>query len=435
MLTLRPYQISLVDDIRQALRKNRRVLAVMPPGAGKTTCFADIAHRAAANQKRVLILAHRRELVWQAQARLGTSSHAIEVHSIQSVLRAYKGTPDLVIIDEAHHTAARSWRVVAEKWPVPIVGFTATPQRLDGKGLSDVFDAMVIGPTVADLTAGGFLSRYRLFCPPGRADLGGIKKRAGDYARDQLAERVDQRRIMAAAVRNWKLYGGGRSTIGFCVSLAHADHVRDLFIEAGISAATVDGGMSNTKRDEVLEDFRACRIRVLLSVDLISEGFDVPACDCVLLMRPTASLGLYLQQVGRALRPSDQDAVILDCCGNAEVHGLPDDIREWSLQGIAKERKGQVESIPIRVCPSCYGVHRPRPVCPYCGHVHAVERQIPVEEDVTLIERTQEIRRKRQEVGAARTLEALQNIARQRGYKPGWCEQVMKSRMLKRVTA
>lgn len=435
MPILRSYQIKLIDDIRQKLKKNQRILAVMPTGAGKTVCFVDIAHRAAANQKRVLILAHRRELVWQARARLSASSHRIEVHSIQGVLRAYKGVPDLIIIDEAHHATAHSWQVVAEKWPVPIIGFTATPQRLDGKGLGSVFDAMVIGPATTDLIASGDLSRYRLFCPPGRADLGGIKKRAGDYARDQLAERVDQRRVVAAAVKNWKLYGGGRSTIGFCVSLAHANHVRDLFIEAGVPAATVDGGMSDTKRDEVLEDFRSQRIKILLSVDLISEGFDVPACDCVLLMRPTASLGLYLQQIGRALRPSNQDAVILDCCGNAEMHGLPDDNREWSLQDIKKERKGQVESIPIRVCPGCYGVHHPRPICPYCGHAHIAERLIPVETDLALVERTQEIKRKRQEVSAARTLEELQDIAKQRGYKPGWCGQVLKSRMLRHVTA
>jgi len=177
-----------------------------------------------------------------------------------------------------------------------------------------------------------------------------------------------------------------------------------------------------------MKAFRDGAIRVLLSVDLISEGFDVPACDCVLLMRPTASLSLYLQQVGRALRPSDQHAVILDCCGNAEVHGLPDMDREWSLEGTSKERKGLVPNIAVRVCPVCYGVHKPAPVCPYCGHIHAVDRAVPVEEDVLLIDRTEELKQKRAEVGRARNRDALLKIAADRGYKPGWVDRVIASR-------
>ena len=434
MADLRPYQQQLVADVRLALREHQRVLAVAPTGAGKTQCFCDIAHRAAANGRRVLILVHRRELLWQARARLGACSNLIEVHSIQTVRGHYRHRPDLLIVDEAHHCTARTWRLVLDMWPVPTVGFSATPQRLDGKGLGDLFGGMVQGPAVAELMAAGYLSPYRLFCPPGRADMSGIKKRGGDFAKNELAERVDQRRVMASAVKNWRLYAGNRRTIGFCVSLAHADHVRAMFAEAGVAAATVDGSMSRADRDGVLSAFRDGRVRVLLSVDLISEGFDVPACDCVLLMRPTASLGLYLQQVGRALRPSQRDAVILDCCGNAETHGLPDDPRDWSLEGAAKERKGQVQALPVRVCGRCFGVHRPAPVCPYCGNVHAVEAKVPVEQDVVLVDRTEELRQKRAEVGRARNREDLEAIAKQRGYKPGWVSRVLESRTLRRVT-
>lgn len=425
---LRPYQQQLVADLRLALRQHQRVLAVAPTGSGKTQCFSDIAHRAATGGRRVLILVHRRELLWQARARLGACSPLIEVHSIQAVRNRYLHHPDLLIVDEAHHCTARTWRAVLDAWPVPTLGFSATPQRLDGKGLGDLFGVMVQGPTVADLMTAGYLSPYRLFCPPGKADLAGIKKRGGDYAKDELSERVDQRRVMACAIKNWRLYAGNRRTIGFCVSLAHVDHVRDMFAEAGVAAATIDGSMPASDRDAVLAEFRSGAVRVLLSVDLISEGFDVPACDCVLLMRPTASLGLYLQQVGRALRPSSRDAVILDCVGNAETHGLPDEARDWSLDGIAKERKGQVQTVPIRVCGRCYGVHKPAPVCPYCGNVHAVEVKIPVEQDVVLVDKTEEMRNRRREVGAARRREDLEAIAAARGYKPTWVMHVLKSR-------
>ena len=427
-MELRPYQQQLVGDARSALSLHSRVLTVLPTGGGKTQIFVDIAYRAATKGRRVLILVHRRELMQQARLRLGAGHALIEVHSIQTVVRKYKWKPDLVIVDEAHHVMAKTWREALEALNAPVLGFTATPQRLDGKGLGEQFGAMVLGPNAGDLMQMGFLSGYKLFCPPGRADLSGIKKRGGDYAKNELNERVDTRRVLAAAVKNYKLLGGNRQAIGFCVSISHAEHMCDAFNEAGIPADMVDGSMNAKDRDLTMKAFRDGAIRVLLSVDLISEGFDVPACDCVLLMRPTASLSLYLQQVGRALRPSNQHAVILDCCGNAEVHGLPDMDREWSLEGTSKERKGLVPNIAVRVCPVCYGVHKPAPVCPYCGHIHAVDRAVPVEEDVLLIDRTEELKQKRAEVGRARNRDALLKIAADRGYKPGWVDRVIASR-------
>jgi superfamily II DNA or RNA helicase len=172
---------------------------------------------------------------------------------------------------------------------------------------------------------------------------------------------------------------------------------------------------------------------VLVSVDLISEGFDVPACDCAILLRPTASLSVYLQQVGRALRPSDREAVILDCAGNSQTHGLPCDARPWSLQGIAPKSRSDLRAVAVRICPSCYGVHRPAAVCPFCGHVHAVAREMPKEVQADLVEvdtrrAAAEAKSKRKEVGKARTLEELLQIAKDRGYKPGWAYAVMKSR-------
>ena len=152
----------------------------------------------------------------------------------------------------------------------------------------------------------GFLSPYKIFCPPGQADTKGIRKQGGDYARKALGEACSEQKVIAAAVKNWQLLGGGRQTIGFCVSVAHMNAVQDQFLAAGIKCGTIEGKMAKKDRDAIVGQFRNGDIKILLSVDLISEGFDVPNCDCVLLLRPTHSLGLHLQQVGRALRPSDQ---------------------------------------------------------------------------------------------------------------------------------
>ncbi len=258
---------------------------------------------------------------------------------------------DLVIVDEAHHACARTWKEKLLECP-KVLGFTATPQRLDGGGLDVVFDHMVVGPSTAELIRSGWLSQYRIFAPPGH---------------------------------------------------------------------------------EAVAAFRDGRVKLLLSVDLISEGFDVPACDCVLLLRPTHSLGLYLQQVGRALRPSDQDAIILDAAGNSQRHGTPDESRVWKLHGTKKERAGLVADLPVRVCARCYAVHRPHlRTCPYCGYTHPLDSRIPEERDIILKEKAVHAKQMRREVGRARTVEELEAIAKERGYHPAWVDRVLSSRNIRR---
>lgn len=448
---LRAYQTELINRLRDALGRHRRVLAVMPTGAGKTHTFCTVVQLAAARSKRVLILVHRTELIAQTAARLqemgidhGVMAHnhrsteaAVQVASIQSMLHR-KWAADLVIVDEAHHCGASSWqRVLGAYSEAHIIGWTATPQRLDGKGLDAVFDDMVIGPTIYQLISNGHLSRYRLFAPPTGADLAGLKRRAGDYQIEQVEQRMSTERVLYAAVQNYQKYAEGRRAIAFCTTIKHAELVREAFCSAGIVAAAIDGTLKPGDRADLIGRFRSGNIQVLVSVELISEGFDVPACDCAILLRPTASLSVYLQQVGRALRPSVRDAVILDCAGNSQTHGLPCENREWSLHGAAPKSRSDLRNVAIRVCPSCYAVHRPAPICPFCGHVHAVAREVPaeVQRDLTevdlrkaAIEERAMVKSKRSEVGKARTIEELLRIAQDRGYKPGWAYAVMKAR-------
>ncbi|MEK9630248.1 MAG: DEAD/DEAH box helicase [Synechococcus sp.] len=418
---LRPYQQQLFDRLRTSLRVHDRVLGVLPTGGGKTRIFTEIAKAARAGGHTVQILVHRRELVEQTPDD--------NVTTIQSWT---PGSESLVIVDEAHHSCARTWKEKLLQCP-KVLGFTATPERLDGGGLDVVFDDMVIGADAGELLRLGYLSSYKTFCPPGQADTKGIRKSGGDYARKPLGDACSQQKVVAAAVNNWRLLAGGRQTIGFCVSVAHMESVQDQFVRSGIECASIEGRMSKTQRDNIVGQFRNGEIKVLLSVDLISEGFDVPNCDCVLLLRPTHSLGLHLQQVGRALRPSAQHAVILDCAGNSAIHGTPELPRSWSLQGRTKERKGLVADIPVRVCPQCYGVHRPAlRTCPYCGFNHPLDSRIPEEADIILQELESKKNEMRRAVGRARSVEDLEAIAKERGYKAGWVDAVLRSRSVRR---
>ena len=399
------------------MRQHNRVLGVLPTGGGKTKIFTEIAKSARARGLSVKVLVHRRELVEQTPDP--------EVLTIQSWT---PGGEDLVIVDEAHHACAATWKRKLSQVS-RVLGFTATPERLDGGGLDVVFDHMCVGASAAELLELGYLSKFRVFCPPGQPELRGIRKQGGDYSRRMLANVCSDAPVVATAVKNWKLFAADRQTIGFCVSVAHMAEVEHSFKSAGIPVACIEGRMPRAKRDQAVEDFRCGRIRVLLSVDLISEGFDVPDCNCVLLLRPTQSLGLHLQQVGRALRPSDQPAIVLDCAGNSATHGMPDQPRTWSLQGRTKEREGLVASLPVRVCPQCYGVHKPHlRTCPYCSFLHPLDSRIPAEADCILKEVQAKRKESRREVGRARSVEDLERIARERGYSMRWVDHVLRSR-------
>lgn len=454
-MSLRQYQLDLIDAIRAELPHHRRVLAVLPTGAGKTHTFCTIAQRSAVKNNNVLILVHRAELLEQTSKRLAAMgvehgiiapkhpvTHAqVQVASIYAVARRLKQfpwSPNLIIVDEAHHCIARSWQQVMDGYEHAfIIGWTATPARLDGRGLTAAFDQLIEGPAIRRLIECGYLSRYQLYAPPSKIDRSSLKKRGGDYRTEEIEPMVTRPDVLFAAVANYQQYAAGKRAIAFCSSIRHAEKVRDSFLKAGIPAASIDGTLTSDIRLDRIDKFKSGEIQILVSVDLVSEGFDVPGCDCVILLRPTASLAVYLQQVGRALRPSDCEAVILDCCGNALEHGLPCQPREWSLQGKIKSRELGQQAVPIRVCDKCYGVYKPAPACPYCGHLNKPKKDVPTEQAVLLEEvdmrqaaaaEREAKKQKRREVGQARTLEELLKIAKDRGYAPGWAYAVMKSR-------
>lgn len=237
--------------------------------------------------------------------------------------------------------------------------------------------------------------------------------------------------VTGDAISHYRRLAEGQQAIAFCCNVAHAEAVCVAFMDAGIASALLVGNTSD--RDAVVADFAAHRIQVLVTVDVVSEGFDVPAASCAILLRPTQSEGLYLQQVGRVLRPAagKEYAVVLDHVGNVRRHGFPDEERPWSLDHTMRRRRDK-DSVPVKVCPSCFAAMASAAVeCKECGHVFekAEARKLEVVDgELVMLQR----REQRRQQGGARSLEDLRQLAHQRGYRRGWAERVYEARLARR---
>jgi DNA repair protein RadD len=368
---LRPYQEELVVRVRESFGRWRRVLMVLPTGGGKSIIFAYITLHTALKGNRILILAHRSEIVAQISATLSTlgvrhgriqplhsaTDDLVQVGMVQTTSNRIDTLPSpaMIVIDETHHAVSPSYQIIFDRWPkARILGVTATPQRLDGRGLGRLFDTMVLGPTSGELIRAGWLAKYDYLAPPSKVDLSKVHTRAGDYATDELAEQVDQAVITGDALQHWREFAAPRSAIAFCVTVAHAENVARQFSEAGVKAASVDGSMDRQTRRDRIEGIGNGRYDVLTSCALISEGLDVPSVGGIILLQPTKSLSLDLQQIGRGLRPKPDgsDCKIMDHVGNVYRHGLPDALRNWTLDD--KKHKG--EAVAVAQCEVCYRV-------------------------------------------------------------------------------
>jgi superfamily II DNA or RNA helicase len=365
---------------------------------------------------------------------LPTTDHPIQVASVQTLTRRLgqlATAPDLIVIDEAHHATANGWQRALNHWPEALrFGVTATPMRLDGRGLSAAFDRLVLGPSVASLMNAGFLCPARIYAPPVMANLTGLKRRAGDYATDQAAAAMDRPTVTGDAIAHYQRLAAGQRGIAFCCSIAHAEHVAASFNAAGIPAATLLGSTNPLRRDATVGRFAAGQLQVLVTVDVVSEGFDIPAAGCAILLRPTQSLGLYLQQVGRVLRPAPGKAaaIVLDHVGNVHRHGFPDDPRDWSLDDRLRTGKGSGQAAPsVRTCPACFAAFKPAPLCPCCGAACAPPPRVIRQQDGELKQLQREaVKQRTAERRQARTLQELIHVGQARGMKNpvGWAKHV-----------
>lgn len=458
-MQLREYQKKCVEDVRAAYRTGARApLLTAPTGSGKTSMFSCICKGASERGNKVWILVHRQELIDQVsqalsefEVRHGVIAPAfrtenrltVQVASVFSLVRrmASLAPPDLIIIDEAHHAILSStWGKIIAAYPkARLLGVTASPTRLSGEGLGDIFDRLISGPTVQALIDDGWLSTVRVFAPP-TIDVSQVHMQMGDFKKSELGAAVDKPKVTGDAIEHYQKLTPGQRAVVFCVSIEHARNMAAAARGVGLTAVMIDGTMDRELRRGVVNDFKNGHINWLVTVDLVSEGFDCPGIEVGISLRPTQSLGLWLQQCGRCLRtaPGKSTATILDHAGNSLRHGLPTEERAWTLDGAARSNVRQNSGASVRVCPKCFSAQRSgKPSCSGCGHVFAVEPRVVEKESGTLTEITQEqieARRERQKVGRAPTLEALVELGRMRNYKDPrkWAEYVMQGRTMKR---
>ena len=398
----------------------------------------------------VLVLAHRHTLINQHKELLESLDVLTDKVRVESVfteasrLGEHKPTDvDLIIIDEAHLSEAKSYKKVCEYYNCRRVLFTATPARLDGKPLT-LADTLITGITAKTLIGMGAISDYDYYAPDLNIDTDKVDMVAGEYNNGQLSDLMCQTAIYGDILKYYRQLGENRQAIAYCTSVKHSEQTAEMFNENGISAISIDGSMSQKERNKRMDMFRSGKVQILCNCNLISEGVTLPNASVALLLRPTMSLPLFIQQACRVLTPVEgKKAVIIDYVNNVQRHGLPTENHEWSLSKTVEKRKQHNDdgTLSIRQCENCFRCFKTANKCPYCGYEYQVKgRELKAVKDVELkqiqaIEREEQEKKKkyaRMEVGQCRTIEDLQKIAKERGYAQGWVWQMARIKHIMR---
>lgn len=433
-MLLRDYQQDVEQRIYQAWSKGaRNVLTQLATGSGKTVIFTKIISDF---KDYSVTVAHRMELVSQISLSLAKQGirhrliaqkptirnivalHMQEIgnnyvnhqsrHAVAGVDTLLKLDADdpifkktrLLIQDEAHHVLRKNkWGKVAERF-INAIGLypTATPIRADGYGLGryadGVIDEMIIGPPMRHLIKEGYLSDYKLICVKNRIDLSEVSIGAsGDYSPPKLRNAVHKSKIVGDIVQNYLKFADGKLGITFAVDIEAATEITAAYKQAGVNAEVISSKTPDLLRARIMNQFRQKKVMQLVNVDLLGEGVDVPAVEVITLARPTASLSLFFQQFGRALRPAPgkQYAIVIDHVDNWVRHGLPDKPRMWSLDRRERRSKTTIDTVvQVKNClnETCMAVYdRIHKVCPFCGYMNPIQqRSSPEQVDGDLIE-------------------------------------------------
>lgn len=405
-MILRPYQSGAIDRARQSvIAGHRRIVLVAPTGSGKTQVAVGIAQGAIERGNKVLFMAHREELVAQASARLDSVDidHGIimagnkrvrpecqvQVGSVFTLVRRRLPDASVVILDEAHHANAASFKKILETYPEAFhIGLTATPYRLDGQGLGFFYTNLIEVVTISDLILEKLLVSPREFAPSA-PDMTKVHVIAGDFNEAEATAVMMDPVLIGDIVTWWKKLAEGRTTVCFATSVAHSQAIVQSFLDAGVAAAHIDGNTPKEERREVLARLADGRVTIVSNCNILTEGWDLPACSAVILARPTLSKSLYKQMVGRGLRggvDGKDDCIVLDHADNCRRHGLVTDPETYTLDG--REKREKKAEAGVKTCKRCFAiVASDVDVCPECGYEFEQKaRKPPVQKDGELVE-------------------------------------------------
>ena len=444
-ITLRDYQLDLYGKTIDALKNGKsRVLITAPCGSGKSFLFLKMCESAINNNKKVLILVHRKELAEQHRDLL--AEHGMDVPNIRIALffseinrLGQYEKPDFIIADECHWVP-RTLRTVLDYYNCWVIGLTATPCRLTGASMGDVYEVLITGISVKELIARKCLAPYEYYSVP-VADTSELPIQHGEYVMASAERLLMQTAIYGDVIKSYQKFADGARTIIYATSIKHSKSVVKAFCDAGYKAAHIDGSMSKADRKKIMDDFKSGEINIISNVMLIVEGISIPDCECCILLRPTVSTTVYIQSAMRCMRYKEgKIAKIIDCVMNYTKMGFPDDDREWSLEKKLTHRKEFNEdgTLSIRQCENCFRCFQGN-ICPYCKTEHIPKgRELKAIQDVELkqiqaVEKEEQEKQKkldRIEQGMCKSYQELYELAKKRGYKnpSGWAYFIMKGR-------
>lgn len=433
-MKLRPYQEDVYNKTRQSFIQGAQgVCCVLPCRSGKSFIMLQMSIDGS-KKGNVLVLAHRRSLISQHKElfeKFNVDMTNIRIECVFTEVNhlGEHGDVNLIIIDEAHLSEASSYRKICEYYNCKKVLFTATPARLDGKPLT-LADRLVEGISIKELIAMGAVSDFDYYAPDLNLNLDNIDLVAGEYNNEQISDEMRKPAIYGDILKYYRMLGGDRQAIAYCVNVAHSQEVCEMFNKNGISAVHMDAKTPEKEREKILQQFKDNEFKILCNCNLISEGITLPTASVGLLLRPTLSMPLFIQQACRVLTPVEgKKAIIIDFVNNVEKHGLPTEKREWSLSDKLPKRATYDShgNLVIKACQKCYKTYKGSlTACPYCGFSNIpTKKELENKKEIELKKINEEEAQKRKEesykrkndIWQCKTMSELVAYARNKGYK------------------
>ena len=436
-LKLRDYQEELLNGIKRSMiAGNHSIIVQSPPRSGKTVVMAHIAKSATDKNNKVLFFSHRKEIneqVYKTFENNEVNMDLVTIGGVQSLVRKLDklDEPTIILIDEAHHSKASSYKKIIDYFPNAYkLLFTGTPVRLDGSGFDDIADDLILGKSVKWLQEHGRIALFKYYAPL-MIDVAGLKKRAGEFTKQSVDETM-KTVIYGDVIKHYEKLAKDKQAIVYTHSVEASENVSKAFNDAGYVSVAVSGKTPKEERETAMRAFRNGDLKIMVNCELFTEGIDLPNVDVCIMLRPTQSLSLYLQFAMRALNPREgKTAIIIDHVGNVERFGLPNQDREWSLQGIVKKKQtAKIGEPTVRVCEMCFATFWSKErICPECGYENEPTKQeIELIREAELKEIKEEHQRKiREKVQTyvtpdmCQSMDELKEYQLLHGYKNGWC--------------